>query len=462
MTTSMHSATHVRFIAHMVQMHRRGEDVDDILSPICSGCGALENPGSKLLRCSGCKAVRYCNLVCAKQDWRGGHNAEGQMTEPHRNNCQTIKACTLKTPEMQKIAKQFPWARQQSDGTFAFNVLRASKDLLGSGREFGWWTEAPCCNTVTKATYTWGFLLLEDEHLKAHAGWKLPIKHIPWLDFDLGGSSPPKTMTSFEHSWTSYYEWRGLPMESPAVLLLHWPLTMYKLLHLLGFAPAQPPSDRRHLTIHLLGVERELDFLPVFGELALLFPNTDLDIVFFGPGVGHLMEKARKKPACLASQPFAYTYTAPKICGGGTVRIALSPQSKSMWDVAHINCIRSGKKPDAMIAFNAGLSSYFEWKAAVVASRALAIPFAVTDYLEVSLHSDVLLVMRILPVLLRISQVDVSALERQRVMEAADASYAIAMNPFMCPGPRPQVVNGGPSALNGYTMIVTPAASESL
>jgi len=179
---------------------------------------------------------------------------------------------------MQAIARQFPWARQQTDGTFQFDILCASLDILGTGKEFGWWTEQPCCND--RSTYTWGFLLLEDQHLRERAGWRLPDKQIPWLDFALSGSLPPKAPPSFEHTWAAYYKWRGLPIQSPAALLLHWPLTIYKLLHSLGLVPPQPPTERRRLTVHLLGIEKELDFLPVFAITSFLL-CVFVDVIHF-------------------------------------------------------------------------------------------------------------------------------------------------------------------------------------
>jgi hypothetical protein len=164
---------------------------------------------------------------------------------------------------MQAIAQQFPWARPQADGTFVFDIYRASLNLMGTGAEFGWWTEKPCCND--RSGYTQGFLLLENQHLQERAGWKLPDDQIPWLDFaSISGSSPPKVPPSFEHTWTDYYRWRGLPIQSPAALLLHRPLTVYKLLHTLGLVPTQPPTERRRLIVHLLGIEKELDMLPMF------------------------------------------------------------------------------------------------------------------------------------------------------------------------------------------------------
>lgn len=41
-------------------------------------CGeARKKDGSKLLRCTACKAVRYCSEECQRTHWReGGHRQE--------------------------------------------------------------------------------------------------------------------------------------------------------------------------------------------------------------------------------------------------------------------------------------------------------------------------------------------------------------------------------------------------
>jgi hypothetical protein len=97
--------------------------------------------------------------------------------------------------------------------------------------------------------------LRSDKHLDEMDGWKLPAEEIPWLTFSEGRKAPSFPPT-FEHNWTSYYKWRGLPLNSPAALLLHWPLTIYRLLFLLGFLHLETGGTvRRKLSIHLLGVE---------------------------------------------------------------------------------------------------------------------------------------------------------------------------------------------------------------
>jgi len=105
---------------------------------------------------------------------------------------------------------------------------------------------------------------MQSEFPNDKSGWKLPEDETPCLTFDekhKAPSFPPK----FEDNWKSYYEWRGLSLNSPAALLLHWPLTVYHLLNQLKLVPHSPDqsSERKSLLIHYLGVEEELDYLPM-------------------------------------------------------------------------------------------------------------------------------------------------------------------------------------------------------
>jgi hypothetical protein len=109
---------------------------------------------------------------------------------------------------------------------------------------------------------------------------------------------------------------------------------------------------------------------------------------------------------------------------------------------------------------NAGLSTYPEWQSAVLASCAFAIPFAITDYMEVSLTTNIQSTLEVLPLRRRIEWSDIvlNTAEGDRISQAPTGSYSITLNPFMCPGPKPSPIGGGPSAVNGHAMIITPGA----
>jgi hypothetical protein len=176
-------------------------------------------------------------------------------------------------PEIQASLKQFPWARIGEDGAFSYELALAMRHLLGKGPKFGWWAlEERDLNLTMKQlilttgharppTLAWGSILLSSKHFDEKSGWTLPEKEIPWLSFGQGRAAP-SFPPAFEHNWTSYYKWRGLPLKSIAVLLLHWPLSIYRLLYLLGMIPPQTDGgERRKLSIHCLGIEVRLSNL---------------------------------------------------------------------------------------------------------------------------------------------------------------------------------------------------------
>ncbi|KAG6905581.1 hypothetical protein DXG01_001864 [Tephrocybe rancida] len=297
----------------------------------------------------------------------------------------------------------------KSNRTYELNMVRASRGLHGSGSEFGWWTQAPCCGDHPK--YMPGFQLLEEEHFGDEVGWKMAKDLIPWLDqaaFSKGLAKVPIAPPPSEQSWTKYHEWRNLPVNSLAVLLLHYPLSVYRLLHLLGLAhPA--PSKKRHLKVHLLGVEEELD--------------------------------------CLL------------ITEGGwrrTIRMELS-RSAAFYDDSHLS-ILLGEKPDALLSLNTGPTQSDSWRSVFLISRVLSIPCAITEYSDIELRTAVELMLRGLHVIQAIQwpNVRLSRAENHRIDQTRDDNFAIEVNPFMYPGPRPQSIYSGPTSLNAYTLIVTP------
>jgi hypothetical protein len=112
-----------------------------------------------------------------------------------------------------------------------------------------------------------------------------------------------------------------------------------------------------------------------FGELALIFPNTDLDLVMFGPSAWTAVERARFHGVVRSPRPCVFEYTAPVSCGSGTVRVLLDSNPK------YYRPSRDpSEHPDAIVALNAGLGTYVSWHHVVLLSSEFGIPFAVTDY----------------------------------------------------------------------------------
>ena len=83
-------------------------------------------------------------------------------------------------------------------------------------------------------------------------GWRLPKEFIPTLAL-LSSDSCPSFPPTFDANWTSYYRWRGLPIASPAAMLLHWPLSVYACLRELGLVQENAVGARRKLTVFYVG-----------------------------------------------------------------------------------------------------------------------------------------------------------------------------------------------------------------
>ncbi|KAJ7837269.1 hypothetical protein B0H13DRAFT_2421967 [Mycena leptocephala] len=275
------------------------------------------------------------------------------------------------------ILKQFPWTDIGYDvcGEFHDPFVLLQFGLLGTSRaKVGYWAinvrgdERVGNDEAFEAPW---------RPLSEYEGWRLPAAQIPSLalhDSDACPSFPP----TFEETWSSYYQWRGLPMTSPAAILLQWPMSVYACLKELGIEPCVPvpvPGPRRKLTVFYVGARDEIAFIPVFGELALNFPNTDLDLVMFGPSAWTAVERARMHGVVRSPRPCVFEYTAPASCGSGTIRVLLDSNP------TYYHPSRDpSEHPDAIISLNAGLGTYISWHHVILRSFEFGIPFAVTDY----------------------------------------------------------------------------------
>lgn len=196
-----------------------------------------------------------------------------------------------------------------------------------------------------------------------------------------------------------------------------------------------------------------------YGELALLLPNTDLEVIFFGPGVTAILQRAKGKPHCLARAKNPYEYTAPVVSGGGTVKISLSDEGP-FWGV-HRHRSRY-PTPDALIACNAGLGAYANWYDVTLASITRDIPFAITDYREISLQINAKLVLTENLMEARHTfwqHIKLTPDQEKRLQDRLQPkySYNIGVNPFGRLGPQSRHDTiPGPYAVNGFEMVVTP------
>jgi len=193
--------------------------------------------------------------------------------------------------ETTRILKQFPWGRLESDGSFNREIARGRYKVLG-GTGMGFWShkggpvphqdrgfdpnasksrtdqEALIRSMFVGFEHLDGADLLLEKHLSDEEGWKLPTRLIPYRDLSVA-ERRPVLVTEFGKpvdDWDSWYMWRKLPKDSIAALIMSFPLTVYHLVVdcLEITDPRKGSSNGRvPLLIHMLGVEVELNYIPL-------------------------------------------------------------------------------------------------------------------------------------------------------------------------------------------------------
>ncbi|KAK7044960.1 zinc finger MYND domain-containing protein 15 [Favolaschia claudopus] len=413
----------------------------------------------KVKVCSACRAVIYCSPECAKRGWWN-----------HKISCPALKSDREDKSLFTKLLAQFPWTNigYAEGGDFCDLLLLLPFGLLGTTRDkVGYW-----------ALHVRGDSQLGDlkgfeapwERLSEEDGWRLPKAQIPSLELSAPDATLPSFPPNFEETWTSYYEWRGLPITSPAALLLQWPMTVYACLKELGFDPCAAVSKpRRKLTVFYVGAREEICFIPLFGELALNFPNTDLDLVMFGPSAQMAVQLANCRGDAQSFRPCVFEYTALPACGQGTVRVFLD------FDPEHEYYRPSrdpAEHPDAIVALNAGIGTYISWFHVVMLCCEFGIPFAVTDYSQGSLSQarmDLIekAVNGTLPPAKTSEQTHQFAAMNQAVAEsgivdiettcaALRIERAPKLNQFMQPNCKGSLSSLGAASGNAYIQVITP------
>ncbi|KAJ7680689.1 hypothetical protein DFH06DRAFT_1464846 [Mycena polygramma] len=414
----------------------------------------------------------------------------------HKELCADNKRHMLKRPAFTAILMQFPWGRLEKEGTFNDEIARGRFNVLGAAG-FGYWSHrggpkshlsmgsAPehllkggrmgtgsmgklLEQLTTAFDHVDGSALFKTQHTTDRDGWKLEPELIPFLTF----SSlwvPPRLATKVEiKDWASWYAWRRIPMESPAALLLDFPLSIYWLLvdtlRVADPKAGSPDRARIQLSIQYIGTEVELNFLPLFGELALLLPYTDIKLICFGKAVHTLVSGAKKShPKSLAAQTSSthpvYSYTAPEENGAGRIQIYLHGTA-THWTPADADATLSPYgRPDALVAPNAGLGSYPAWYPVILYAHHTGIPFGVTEYTEQSCEFQLTL----FPKLLHAEAVQPGSVmgqvpgapgaEAARTAAAKHWEYKVELNPFQRPGQR-AVSTKVPNVPNGFTIKV--------
>ena len=148
-------------------------------------------------------------------------------------------------------------------------------------------------------------------------------------------------------SWEHYYRLRSLPPSSPIGLLATFPLTIYYSIQRYGTVPLTVAQMlERPLSIHVVGIEKELNFVDLFKELGYLMPkNIDIEMTWI---VRDDMFPENRNGKNLSLQ---LTANLKLSIVGGTYGQSLNPD----FDIV-------GGPPDMVIGMNAGLFAYESWR----------------------------------------------------------------------------------------------------
>ncbi|MCO5579481.1 hypothetical protein L7F22_033336 [Adiantum nelumboides] len=183
-------------------------------------------------------------------------------------------------------------------------------------------------------------------------------------------------------TWSDYYVWRGLPLDSPAAILLHFPLTLYFSLHLVAAKTFKNDMlTKRILNIHYLGPNHELYQLEFFAELSVILQVEHIHIDMIGPDV----------PTFRNLEEFEL-FRLPK-CSDGDCECK-SPSAKEplncrvtvkIWAGLYHDVYKQVAetfRPDFIFAPNAGVAAFSSWVPTMELIHRLQVPAIFTDFCE--------------------------------------------------------------------------------
>lgn len=233
--------------------------------PLCLQC---RGPSRTL--CPDCEGVYFCPPPrnCRETCWS------------HDCTCTTWKAYTTKRSELKKFPFDqwhLPLLTRQNELSEepCKQFLRETLGLSTETDESSWWRtetdgwaggQSQSAKTVDpsiRRTYAEGFAPLTDT----------PPQRRPTEEETAEFGTNELGLVQLS-TWKDYYKLRSIPLSSPAALLLTFPLTIYHALATFGEVPITVARMlSRPLRIHLVGIEKELNFLDIFQELGYLLPE---------------------------------------------------------------------------------------------------------------------------------------------------------------------------------------------
>ena len=300
----------------------------------CYQCG-----GPATARCTKCKAVVYCSRACQQASWKKSHKTECGRYAAHTGRGEGGAAARGALP--------FEWTRETLGPCASLCGFLGARGLHGRGL----WNSLCACDVMPCPD---GEVPPGGADDTSFEGGFAPLA--PALQPTLDASAAPRGAVG---SWAEWHTARGVPLDSPAALVLHNALTTY---HALTLALGDEWPER--VVVHVIGAEREVEQLGAFAELSQLVPRSvaGVTLVFVGPGV-----------------PAPRDGEVVELAGGTcavTARLVHAPYERF---------IGGAPPPTLAVGLNAGLAcAEYGWAPALIELAKRRIPAVFTDYMRES------------------------------------------------------------------------------
>ena len=279
----------------------------------------------------------------------------------HDCMCDTWKLYVERRRELSTFAGLGSWTRtlvgrdcQLSDDPYYcfLNQMGVDIDTTTWWRtEFGGWSggegdSARSIDITTRQSYAQGFAPLTEIP---------PERQVAKEDAALAGLDQRNELGLLRlYSWDDYYRLRGLSNGSIVSLLLTFPLSLYYAIVEYGLVPCTVARMlKRPLRIHIVGAEKEINFLDLFQEVVFLLPDDiSLELVFIVRG-------DMLPPTMRQSDGSGIFHAAV------SSRLKVYVQKGSYGDSLDPRFDCWSGPPDIVFGFNAGLYAYPTWRSVV-------------------------------------------------------------------------------------------------
>ncbi|KAJ3000030.1 hypothetical protein HDV02_000982 [Globomyces sp. JEL0801] len=342
-------------------------------SPPPRGCFACKKEIlGKASQCAACKAVIYCSPECAKAGW-----------PTHKMQCADFKATMSHISDWN--LHDFPFTYYNKDNILNnYNVV----PFLDSKKRHNVGLFARLCGCFNQLP--WGaisaHLIQRFRTQQADPQTMFKSLGLPQEMFPLSAPFPADVDVTEIDSWKALYTAKKYSFDNPAALILDTPMTVWHCINQFILKRSEPlkEGERRRITIHLIGVEREADLLPLFEILLAFLPKTDLCIHMIGPNISGaippelraMILRSVANDSTLFISLNSVPYQAEHISG----QAFQLPDSVPAEVKASQNFGES--PPDLIIALNAELVAHQEWAETAAAIIQSQRKFVMTERIE--------------------------------------------------------------------------------